>query len=123
MPYPRYSQAIRVEGSSHFVTTALTSHYRRGRLSAVEQTHARTKATFRVAMEAWPRVHEVEESTRERHKTCARLYLCPAFGDEVLGTMLHLVALARPAELADRLEACQAPNPLEPIHCPLPIRD
>ena len=48
---------------------------------ADEQSHARTKATFRVAMESWLRVHEVEDSTRESYERYARLYLYPAFGD------------------------------------------
>ncbi len=57
------------------------------RLSAQvdEQTHARTKATFRAAMEAWLRVHEVEDTTRESYESYARLYLYPAFGDEPIG--------------------------------------
>lgn len=57
------------------------------RLSAQvdEQSHARTKATFRAAMEAWLRVHEIEDTTRESYESYARLYIYPAFGDEPVG--------------------------------------
>ena len=57
----------------------------RFRAQVDEQRHARTKASFRVAMQAGPRVHEIEETTREGYATYARLYLYPAFGDEPVG--------------------------------------
>lgn len=50
-----------------------------------EQRHAKTRATFRAAMEAWLRVHEIEDTTRESYESYARLYLYPAFGDEPVG--------------------------------------
>lgn len=58
---------------------------RRFRAQVDEQAHARTKVTFRAAMEAWLRVHEIEESTRQGYESYARLYLYPAFGDEPVG--------------------------------------
>jgi len=50
-----------------------------------EQRHAKTRATFRAAMEAWLRVHEIEDTTRESYESYARLYVYPAFGDEPVG--------------------------------------
>ena len=47
-----------------------------------ERRHARTRATFRAAMEKWLRVHEMDESTRESYEMYARLHLFPVFGDE-----------------------------------------
>ena len=50
-----------------------------------DQRHAKTRATFRAAMEAWLRVHEIEDTTRESYESYARLYIYPAFGDEPVG--------------------------------------
>jgi integrase len=50
-----------------------------------EQRHAKTRATFRTAMESWLKIHEVDETTRESYEVYARLYLYPAFGDEPVG--------------------------------------
>jgi hypothetical protein len=58
---------------------------KRFRAQVDEQSHARTKATFRAAMEAWLRVHDIEETTREGYEAYARLYINPAFGDESIG--------------------------------------
>ena len=58
---------------------------KRFRAQVDEQSHARTKATFRAAMEAWLRVHDIEETTRGGYEAYARLYLYPGFGDEPIG--------------------------------------
>ncbi len=58
---------------------------KRFRAQVDEQRHARTRASFRVAMEAWLRVHDIEETTREGYEAYARLYINPAFGDEPIG--------------------------------------
>jgi hypothetical protein len=50
-----------------------------------EQRHAKTNASFRTAMEAWLRTHEVEETTRASYEMYARVHLYPAFGDEPIG--------------------------------------
>ena len=60
---------------------------KRFRAQVDEQSRARTKATFRAAMEAWLRVHDIEETTRQGYESYARLYLYPAFGDEPVGTI------------------------------------
>lgn len=57
-----------------------------------EQRHARTNASFRVAMEAWLRTHEVEETTRASYEQYARVHLYPAFGDEPVGKSVDEVA-------------------------------
>jgi integrase len=49
------------------------------------QRHARTNASFRVAMDAWLRTHEVEETTHASYEQYARVHLYPAFGDEPIG--------------------------------------
>lgn len=36
-------------------------------------------------MEAWLRVHDIEETTREGYEAYARLYINPAFGEEPVG--------------------------------------
>ncbi|MCW2905155.1 MAG: integrase family protein [Streptosporangiaceae bacterium] len=50
-----------------------------------EQRHAKTNASFRTAMEAWLRTHEIEESTRASYEQYARVHLYPAFGGEAIG--------------------------------------
>jgi integrase len=50
-----------------------------------EQRHAKTNATFRTAMEAWLRTHEVEETTRASYEQYAHVHLYPAFGDVPIG--------------------------------------
>jgi integrase len=50
-----------------------------------EQRHAKTNASFRTAMEAWLRTHEVEETTRASYAMYARVHLYPTFGDEPIG--------------------------------------
>ncbi|MCY7341406.1 MAG: site-specific integrase [Pseudonocardia sp.] len=50
-----------------------------------EQRHAKTNASFRTAMDAWLRTHEVEETTRASYEQYARVHLYPAFGDEPMG--------------------------------------
>src|SRR4051794_13047719 len=49
------------------------------------QRHAKTNASFRTAMEAWLRTHEVEETTRTSCEMYARVHLYPAFGDQPIG--------------------------------------
>jgi len=50
-----------------------------------EQRHAKTRATFRNAMDKWLRVHEIEPGTREDYERYARLHFYPVFGDEPMG--------------------------------------
>jgi integrase len=50
-----------------------------------DELHARSKASFRVAMEKWLRVHEIDQSTRESYQRYARLHLYPVFGDISVG--------------------------------------
>lgn len=50
-----------------------------------EQRHARTKATLGTAIDAWLRVHEVEQNTWNGYEAYARLYIKPALGDVSLG--------------------------------------
>jgi integrase len=47
--------------------------------------HAKTNASFRTAMEAWLRTHEIAETTRASYEMYARVDLYPAFGDEPIG--------------------------------------
>ena len=49
------------------------------------QRAPKTNATFRSAMEAWLRTHEVEETTRASYEQYARVRLYPAFGDVPIG--------------------------------------
>lgn len=58
---------------------------RRLTASVDEQRHAKTNASFRVAMDAWLRTHEVEEITLASYEQYARVYLYPAFGAEPIG--------------------------------------
>ncbi|GAA3249446.1 hypothetical protein GCM10017691_60530 [Pseudonocardia petroleophila] len=50
-----------------------------------QQRHAKTNASFKVAMEAWLRTHEIEETTRASYELYARVHIYPAFGDEPIG--------------------------------------
>ncbi|OZM72840.1 site-specific integrase [Amycolatopsis antarctica] len=47
-----------------------------------EKRNARTRALFRVAIEEWLKVHELEETTRDGYEMYARRYINPALGDE-----------------------------------------
>lgn len=76
----------------------------RFRAQVDERSHAQTKATFRAAMEAWLRVHEIEETTRQGYESYARLYLYPAFGDEPVGKITARVL----EELYAELRRCRA---------------
>ncbi|WP_308283120.1 tyrosine-type recombinase/integrase [Pseudonocardia nigra] len=58
---------------------------KRFRAQVDEQRQAKTNATFRVAMDAWLRTHDVEETTRASYEQYARVHLYPAFGDEPIG--------------------------------------
>lgn len=50
-----------------------------------EHRNVRTTATLAVAIDAWLRVHEVEENTRKGYETHARLYIKPALGSVPIG--------------------------------------
>ncbi len=50
-----------------------------------QQTHARTKVTLGDALDAWLRVHEVEENTLVGYETNTRRYIKPALGDVSVG--------------------------------------
>ena len=86
-----YAGVDPLTGKEHRLTASTTDEaeakriLKRFRAQVEEQSHARTKATFRTAMEAWLRVHELEETTREGYETYARLHINPAFGDQPLG--------------------------------------
>lgn len=58
---------------------------RRLLVQLADEMHARSKASFRMAMEKWLRVHEIEDSTRESYERYARLHLYPVFGDLSVG--------------------------------------
>ena len=62
------------------------------RLSAQidEQRHAKTNASFRVAMEAWLRTHEIEETTRASYEQYARVAFFDAtFSVQKSVTLIH----------------------------------
>jgi integrase len=47
-----------------------------------EQRNARTNGLFRMAIEEWLKVHELEETTPEGYELHVRNYINPALGDE-----------------------------------------
>ena len=49
------------------------------------QQNARTKATLGAAIDAWLRVHKVEENTRQGYEAYARKYIKPALGNVSIG--------------------------------------
>lgn len=49
------------------------------------EQHARTRATLGTTLDAWMRVHEVAENTREGYEQYARLYVKPALGEVPVG--------------------------------------
>lgn len=49
------------------------------------QQNARTKATLCAAIDAWLRIHEVEENTRQGYDAYARRYIKPALGHVSVG--------------------------------------
>jgi integrase len=52
-----------------------------------EKRNAHTRALFRVAIEEWLTVHELEDTTREGYEMYARRYINPALGDEPVSTI------------------------------------
>ncbi len=50
-----------------------------------DHQHARTRATLGAALDAWMRVHEVEENTLQGYEVYARLYIKPALGHVPVG--------------------------------------
>ena len=50
-----------------------------------EQTHARTKATFADALDAWLQVHDVEQNTLAGYEANIRRYIKPALGAVPVG--------------------------------------
>ena len=50
-----------------------------------EKRNARTKATLGAALEAWLRVHEIEETTRQAYEGYIRLHIAPALGHIEVG--------------------------------------
>lgn len=57
-------------------------------------------------MEAWLRVHDIEETTRQGYESYARLYLYPAFGDEPVGRITARVWEELYAELRRCRDRC-----------------
>ncbi len=50
-----------------------------------EARHAKTNASFRYAMDAWLRVHELDDTTRALYERYGHLHLYPVLGDEPVG--------------------------------------
>jgi len=53
----------------------------RFRVQVDEQRNARTRGVFRVAVEEWLKVHEIEDTTHETYTGYARRHILPALGD------------------------------------------
>ena len=81
---PLTGKEVRLTGSAATEAEA-KAILRRLRAQVDEQRAPKTKASFRAAMDAWLRVLDVEESTRESYEQYARTHLYPAFGDEPIG--------------------------------------
>jgi integrase len=71
---PLTGKEIRLTGSASTESEA-RAMLRRLRAQVDEERAPRTKASFCAAMEAWLRVHDVEESTRESYEQYARTHL------------------------------------------------
>lgn len=54
----------------------------RFRAQVDDQRNAQTRADFRLAIEEWLKVSELDDSTREAYEFYARSYIFPALGDE-----------------------------------------
>ena len=78
-----------------------------------EQRHAKTNASFSAAMDAWLRVHAIEESTRESYEHYARLYLYPVFGDEPVGKVTARLLEELYAELRRCSARCDGRSAIE----------
>ena len=50
-----------------------------------EERHAKTQATFRTAMEAWLRTHELDDTTRAMYQRYGTKHIYPVFGDAPVG--------------------------------------
>lgn len=57
----------------------------RMRAEVESQQQARTRSTLGATFDAWLRVHEVEENTRQGYEIYARLYIKPALGQVPVG--------------------------------------
>lgn len=68
------------EAEARRILTRLTSQ-------VDQQRHAKTNATFRVAMEAWLRTHELEQTTRATYEQYAKTHIYPVFGEVPVGKL------------------------------------
>jgi len=76
-----------------------------------EQRHAKTKATFRAAMQKWLRVHEIANGTREDYERYARMHLYPVFGGEPVGRITSEMLEEFYAELRRCSQRCRNGEP------------
>jgi hypothetical protein len=109
---PLTGKEIRLTGSAGTETEA-KALLKRFRARVDEQRAPRTKASFRAAMDAWLRVLDVEESTRESYEQYARVHLYPAFGDEPVSRVTAQLLEAFYAELRRCSRRCSGESVLE----------
>jgi integrase len=86
-----YAGTDPLTGKPHYISRSTTSEAEARRilprlLTEVDQRrNPRTRATFGAALDAWLRVHEVEETTRRAYESYVRLYVRPALGHVPIG--------------------------------------
>ena len=86
-----YAGTDPLTGKPHYLTESTSSEAQAQRVltrllgEVDQQRNTRTRATFGTALDAWLRVHEVEETTRRGYESYIRLYIRPALGHLPIG--------------------------------------
>ena len=102
---PLTGKEIRLTGSTSTEPEA-KALLKQFRAQVDDQRAPKTKASFRAAMDAWLRVLDVEETTRESYEQYARNHLYPAFGDEPISRITAQLLEAFYAELRRCSQRC-----------------
>jgi integrase len=112
-----YAGVDPLTGRAHYLTESAPDEAKAKRIltrllaEVDEQRNASTKATLAVALDAWLKVHEAEESTLRSYNRYARRYIKPALGDVALGKVTAQLLEELYAELRrcrDRCDGRQA---------------
>jgi hypothetical protein len=86
-----YAGVDPVTGRANYLTESAATQkqaeraLRRLTAEVEEQRGARTKATLAMAVDAWLKIHEVEDNTLRGYEANARRYIKPALGEVPLG--------------------------------------
>ena len=114
-----YAGTDPLTGKPHYLTGSSTNEREARRIFTRLQAqvdarrNARTRASFGTALDAWLRVHEIEETTRRAYESYARIYIRPALGDLPIGRVSAQVLEEFYAELRRCRSRCDGRSLVE----------